>query len=65
MRSPTTRKPSPSKCAKIFPALPDATASGLTLLERFASWDRDPYTGGEYAVSVLSSTAEADVSHAR
>ena len=42
----------------------DATASGLTLLERFAGWDRDPYTGGEYAVSVLSPTAEADISHA-
>lgn len=28
------------------------TAAGLSLLERFATWDRDPYAGGDYAVSV-------------
>jgi hypothetical protein len=28
-----------------------ATA-GLRLAERFATWVREPYTGGEYAVSV-------------
>jgi SAM-dependent methyltransferase len=31
-----------------------AEASGLTLTERFATWEREPYTGGDYAVSVLS-----------
>jgi SAM-dependent methyltransferase len=31
-----------------------AEASGLVLGERFASWERAPYTGGDYAVSVLS-----------
>jgi len=30
-----------------------ATASGLALTERFATWAREPYTGGDYAVSVL------------
>ena len=30
-----------------------ATAAGLTLSARFATWDRDPWTpGGDYAVSV-------------
>jgi 2-polyprenyl-3-methyl-5-hydroxy-6-metoxy-1,4-benzoquinol methylase len=30
-----------------------ASAAGLTLAERFATWDRDPWTpGGDYAVSV-------------
>ncbi|MET0727859.1 MAG: class I SAM-dependent methyltransferase [Acidimicrobiales bacterium] len=30
-----------------------AAAAGLTLVERFASWDREPFVGGgEYAVSV-------------
>ncbi|HKN39472.1 MAG TPA: class I SAM-dependent methyltransferase [Acidimicrobiia bacterium] len=30
-----------------------AAAAGLTLAERFATWDRDPWTpGGDYAVSV-------------
>lgn len=28
------------------------TAAGLELHERFATWDRQPYTGGNYAVSV-------------
>jgi SAM-dependent methyltransferase len=30
-----------------------AAAAGLTLVDRFATWDRDPWTpGGDYAVSV-------------
>lgn len=29
-----------------------AAACGLTRTGRFATWDRDPYTGGDYAVSV-------------
>jgi SAM-dependent methyltransferase len=28
------------------------TTAGLSLVERFATWDRQPFTGGEYAVSV-------------
>ncbi|WP_318215741.1 class I SAM-dependent methyltransferase [Streptomyces sp. SCL15-6] len=28
------------------------TAAGLTLTDRFATWDADPYDGGGYAVSV-------------
>lgn len=28
------------------------TAAGLTPIERFSTWDRQPYAGGEYAVSV-------------
>jgi 2-polyprenyl-3-methyl-5-hydroxy-6-metoxy-1,4-benzoquinol methylase len=28
------------------------TAAGLTLTDRFATWDRAPYDGGNYAVSV-------------
>ncbi len=28
------------------------SAAGLSLFERFATWDRDPYEGGDYAVSV-------------
>ena len=27
-------------------------ASGLTLVERYATWDRDPFRAGDYAVSV-------------
>ncbi|MEU1167078.1 hypothetical protein ABZ372_44980, partial [Streptomyces sp. NPDC005921] len=27
-------------------------AAGLTLVDRFATWDADPYEGGGYAVSV-------------
>lgn len=27
-------------------------AAGLTLVERYATWERDPYEGGNYAVSV-------------
>jgi SAM-dependent methyltransferase len=30
----------------------DCTAAGLTLVERFATWDRQRFTGGDYAVSV-------------
>ena len=29
-----------------------ATAAGLDLVERFATWQGEPYTGGDYAVSV-------------
>ena len=28
------------------------TAAGLTLVDRFATWAREPFTGGDYAVSV-------------
>lgn len=30
----------------------DCAAAGLTLVERFATWDREPFMGGDYAVSV-------------
>ena len=30
----------------------DAEAAGLALAERWATWDRQPFTGGNYAVSV-------------
>jgi len=36
-----------------------AADSGLGLDERFATWAREPYTGGDYAVSVLSSGSKA------
>ncbi len=29
-----------------------AAAAGLTLVDRWATWDRQPFTGGDYAVSV-------------
>ncbi|SDJ49375.1 Ubiquinone/menaquinone biosynthesis C-methylase UbiE [Actinokineospora alba] len=29
-----------------------AEAAGLSLVERFATWDREPFSGGDYAVSV-------------
>ncbi|MEU6151384.1 class I SAM-dependent methyltransferase [Actinosynnema sp. NPDC047251] len=29
-----------------------ARAAGLTLVERFATWDREPFADGDYAVSV-------------
>lgn len=29
-----------------------AAAAGLALVERFATWDREPFSGGDYAVSV-------------
>ncbi|MBC6450504.1 class I SAM-dependent methyltransferase [Actinokineospora xionganensis] len=29
-----------------------AKAAGLSLVERFATWDREPFSGGDYAVSV-------------
>jgi SAM-dependent methyltransferase len=39
-----------------WPSLADydswCTAAGLTGEDRFATWDREPYTGGDYAVSV-------------
>ena len=31
----------------------DAAAAGLVLEDRWATWDRQPYTGGDYAVSVF------------
>jgi SAM-dependent methyltransferase len=34
-------------------------AAGLELTERFATWDREPYTGGAYAVSVSRPTTPA------
>ena len=30
------------------------TAAGLALVNRFATWDKAPYEGGDYAVSVHS-----------
>ena len=33
-----------------------ATAAGLSLAERWATWDRRPYEGGNYAVSVHRAT---------
>lgn len=30
----------------------DCAAAGLALIERFATWDRQPFAGGDYAVSV-------------
>jgi SAM-dependent methyltransferase len=35
----------------------DATAAGLELTERFATWDRAPFAGGDYAVSVFTRRA--------
>ncbi|MCU1484967.1 MAG: Methyltransferase type 11 [Actinomycetia bacterium] len=32
----------------------DAAAAGLTLEDRWATWDRQPYAGGDYAVSVFT-----------
>jgi SAM-dependent methyltransferase len=32
----------------------DASAAGLTLLDRWATWDRQPYTEGNYAVSAFT-----------
>lgn len=34
-------------------------AAGLTPVERYATWDRDPYAGGDYAVSVAASARGA------
>jgi SAM-dependent methyltransferase len=31
----------------------DATDAGLQLTERFRTWNREPYTGGDYAVSIF------------
>jgi SAM-dependent methyltransferase len=35
-----------------------AAAVGLVLVERWATWDRQPHTGGSYAVSVHRASAE-------
>jgi SAM-dependent methyltransferase len=40
-------------------------ASGLLLVERFATWSRDPYSGGDYAVSVLVTASETPEDHER
>ena len=32
----------------------DCAAAGLAFVERFATWDRKPFAGGDYAVSVHS-----------
>jgi SAM-dependent methyltransferase len=37
----------------------DCAAAGLELGERFASWDRAPFDGGDYAVSVHRRVARA------
>jgi 2-polyprenyl-3-methyl-5-hydroxy-6-metoxy-1,4-benzoquinol methylase len=42
-----------------------AEQSGLAVTERFATWERAPYTGGDYAVSVLSSVSDIGSAHAR
>jgi ubiquinone/menaquinone biosynthesis C-methylase UbiE len=33
-----------------------AARAGLSLTERYATWDTEPWSGGDYAVSVLSRT---------
>ncbi len=33
-----------------------AAAAGLAFVDRFATWDRQPFTGGDYAVSVHQAT---------
>lgn len=46
-----------------WPTLADydgwCAAAGLTLVERFATWDRAPYAGGHYAVSVHRTVGSA------
>ncbi len=44
-----------------------AAAVGLSVSERWATWSRDPYAGGDYAVSVLTPTPgwSVDVLRAR
>ncbi len=34
-----------------------AETAGLSVVERFATWDRDPFAGNDYAVSVLMAGA--------
>lgn len=36
----------------------DTQVNGLTLVERWATWECDAYSGGDYAVSVSSATAD-------
>lgn len=38
----------------------DCTAAGLRLVERFATWSRAPFTGGDYAVSVHTAVRSTD-----
>jgi hypothetical protein len=40
-----------------------AAESGLTVIERFATWSGDPYRGGDYAVSVLIAGPEPGSAH--
>jgi SAM-dependent methyltransferase len=40
-----------------------AVEAGLHLVERFATWSGDPYTGGDYAVSVLVTAPSARDGH--
>ena len=42
----------------------DAAAAGLVLVERHATWDRAPFTGGDYAVSVHRARSEPQESRA-
>jgi hypothetical protein len=35
----------------------DAAAAGLGFVDRFATWERAPYDGGDYAVSIHEKTA--------
>lgn len=39
------------------------TTAGLSLIDRFGSWDRDAYRGQPYAVSVLTTTERARMDH--
>ena len=34
-----------------------ATSAGLELVDRFGTWDREPFAGGDYAVSIHRSVA--------
>ena len=38
-----------------------AAVSGLSVIDRFASWDRADFSGGDYAVSVLTPTHRASI----
>ena len=40
-----------------------ATGAGLRLAERFATWAREPYSAGDYAVSVLVAAAPDGSAH--
>lgn len=36
-----------------------AATAGLTMVQRWSTWDREPFTGGDYAVSVHRKAVEA------